>query len=216
LLNIIRSLITERLNAYKKERDELIKISKLPLIVHMMDVIGKSEEFKRGAIEALTWALEQGLIPNAKTFTALAIEGLKKELGSAQEPELETWWEQRGLVSYGVGRTTWSEWSRIPVEEVERYKQWAAKTPNRVQIRMVRQVSRTCLEVIFPTEPTPLNSNEKELETLLREAWSVIRWHCFGQCRTEGVEGMITPAEIDAKIHVKLTGRMSDQERAGQ
>jgi len=47
LLNIIRSLITERLNAYKKERDELIKISKLPLIVPAGQTPNYSPEIRR-------------------------------------------------------------------------------------------------------------------------------------------------------------------------
>lgn len=42
---------------------------------------------------------------------------------------------------------------------------------------------------------------------LLRQAWAVIRWQCFGECRTEGVEGLPTPSEIDAAIreHLKET-----------
>lgn len=41
-------------------------------------------------------------------------------------------------------------------------------------------------------------------DALLRQAWAVIRWQCFGECRTEGVEGLPTPSEIDAAIRQHL------------
>ena len=40
--------------------------------------------------------------------------------------------------------------------------------------------------------------------TLLRQAWAVIRWQCFGECRTEGVDGLSTPSEIDAALREHL------------
>lgn len=41
-------------------------------------------------------------------------------------------------------------------------------------------------------------------DSLLRQAWAVIRWQCFGECRTEGVDGLPTPSEIDAAIRQHL------------
>lgn len=41
-------------------------------------------------------------------------------------------------------------------------------------------------------------------DALLRQAWAVIRWQCFGECRTEGVDGLPTPSEIDAAIRQHL------------
>lgn len=132
---------------------------------------------------------------------------------SAFEFQPEIWWEERGIVTHGIGRTHWSAWSRLEPESVDRFLRLAEKYPDQLQVRQIRAFSPGVFEISFPPEPT---KEEKELETLLREAWSVIRWHCFGQCRTEGVDGLPTPAEVDAKIHVKLTGKPSDQERAGK
>jgi hypothetical protein len=39
---------------------------------------------------------------------------------------------------------------------------------------------------------------------LLRQAWAVIRWQCFGECRTEGVDGLPTPSEVDIAIREHL------------
>lgn len=39
---------------------------------------------------------------------------------------------------------------------------------------------------------------------LLRQAWAVIRWQCLGECRTEGVEGLPTPSEVDIAIRRHL------------
>lgn len=39
---------------------------------------------------------------------------------------------------------------------------------------------------------------------LLRQAWAVIRWQCFGECRTEGVDGLPPPSEVDIAIREHL------------
>lgn len=39
---------------------------------------------------------------------------------------------------------------------------------------------------------------------LLRQAWAVIRWQCFGECRTDGVEGLPSPSETDSAIRQHL------------
>lgn len=47
MINILRSIITERLNAYKQERDELLKIAKLPLVTVAGQVPAYSPEIRR-------------------------------------------------------------------------------------------------------------------------------------------------------------------------
>lgn len=41
-------------------------------------------------------------------------------------------------------------------------------------------------------------------DALIRRAWSVIRWQCFGECRTPGVAGVPTAAEVDDEIKAEL------------
>ena len=41
-------------------------------------------------------------------------------------------------------------------------------------------------------------------DALIRRAWSVIRWQCFGECRTPGVDGLPTAAEVDDEIKTEL------------
>lgn len=41
-------------------------------------------------------------------------------------------------------------------------------------------------------------------DALLRQAWAVIRGQCFGECRTEGVDGLPTPSEVDTAIREHL------------
>lgn len=41
-------------------------------------------------------------------------------------------------------------------------------------------------------------------DALIRRAWSVIRWQCFGECRTPGVAGLPTAAEVDDEIKTEL------------
>jgi hypothetical protein len=52
-----------------------------------------------------------------------------------------------------------------------------------------------------------MEAENEAKDVLLRQAWAVIRWQCFGECRTDGVEGLPTPSEIDAAIrqHLKET-----------
>lgn len=49
-----------------------------------------------------------------------------------------------------------------------------------------------------------LHAENAAKDALLRQAWAVIRWQCFGECRTEGVDGLPTPNEIDAAIRQHL------------
>lgn len=49
-----------------------------------------------------------------------------------------------------------------------------------------------------------LHAENAAKDALLRQAWAVIRWQCFGECRTEGVDGLPTPSEIDAAIRQHL------------
>ena len=57
------------------------------------------------------------------------------------------------------------------------------------------------------TELRRLHADNEAKDVLLRQAWAVIRWQCFGECRTEGVEGLPTPSEVDVAIrqHLKET-----------
>ena len=55
-----------------------------------------------------------------------------------------------------------------------------------------------------------LRSELHRKEVILYRAWAVIRWSCFGECRTPGVDGLPTPAEVEAEIKTELGENNAD------
>jgi len=56
----------------------------------------------------------------------------------------------------------------------------------------------------LPEAQADMLSACKRKDALIRRAWSVIRWQCFGECRTPGVAGLPTAAEVDDEIKTEL------------
>jgi len=56
----------------------------------------------------------------------------------------------------------------------------------------------------LPEAQADMLSACKRKDTLLRRALSVIRWQCFGECRTQGVAGLPTAAEVEDEIRTEL------------
>lgn len=68
-------------------------------------------------------------------------------------------------------------------------------------------IAHITLEEMARLADTLVAAERETKDALLRQAWAVIRWQCFGECRTEGVEGLPTPSEVDIAIrqHLKET-----------